>query len=138
MKTLTLTTDQKIKILKACEQASPHEACGLLLGEGDGQVTAVIASDNLSITPERNFEIDPALIIKYQKRTRCDGTRIMGHYHSHPEGKAVPSARDQQQNYDASLVWCIVAVKKGRAVDVKAYTANVSGEELLPLKITIL
>jgi len=137
MRTLSLKRDQQTEILDFCAQASPHEACGLLLGN-EGEVQRVVLSENISPTPTRHFEIDPALIIQYQKISRAGGVAIMGHFHSHPEGQALPSDTDRAHLYDKNMVWCIVSVAKGRAMEMKAYVPDASGHDFMPLKISIL
>jgi len=123
MTTLHLPTDLRDKIRRHVVESYPHEACGLLIGQG-GQVTTVIPSPNLSDSPEKNFEIDPALIIQHQKKGRAGNDDIIGHYHSHPDGKAQPSARDQAQNYDTSLIWLIVSVTAGGIQDMNAFASK--------------
>lgn len=138
IKTLCLPTDNKAQILAHCAESFPREACGLLIGH-EGRVTKVIASPNLSVTPEKAFEIDPALIIHHQKairnqkaprnqkvsrnqkKYRTGPDKIIGHYHSHPDGQAAPSIRDQQQNYDTALIWVIVSTTKMGAQDINAF-----------------
>ncbi len=123
MKQLFLPTDLAQKIRKFCEDSYPREACGILIGQG-GQVTKVIPSPNLSATPEKAFEIDPALIIHHQKECRKGPLKIIGHYHSHPNGQAEPSIQDKQQNYDASLIWVIVSVTKVGAQSMNAFATH--------------
>lgn len=128
MKTLCLSTDLQEKIRAHCVARYPHEACGLLLGQG-GKITHMVPSPNLSDQPTKNFDIDPALIIQHQKAGREGSEQIVGHYHSHPDGQAMPSARDQAQNYDRDLIWVIVQVTDGVAQDIKAFaTAPQSGQ----------
>ena len=120
MTKLILPSELEQQIRRHCEAAYPHEACGLLIGSGQ-KVTAVVASANLSDSPENSFEIDPALIIKYQKKARAGGGQLIGHYHSHPDGKAEPSDRDQQQTYDPDLIWLIVEVRGGQSGEIKGF-----------------
>ncbi|PCJ55418.1 MAG: hypothetical protein COA79_20660 [Planctomycetota bacterium] len=125
---LCLPTDLQAQILKDCVRRYPEEACGLLIGSSDGQVTDIVLSPNLSDEPERNFEIDPALIIAQQKHGRSgqtkNQTKILGHFHSHPDGSAQPSARDQAQNYDSDLIWLIVQVTDGVAQEIAAFATE--------------
>ncbi len=132
MTTLHLPTDLRDKIRRHAVESYPHEACGLLIGQG-GQVTAVIPSPNLSDSPEKNFEIDPALIIQHQKKGRAGDDGIIGHYHSHPDGKAQPSARDQAQNYDSDLIWLIVSVTEGGIQDMNVFASNDESGYLEPI-----
>ncbi|NOZ64944.1 MAG: M67 family metallopeptidase [Alphaproteobacteria bacterium] len=134
MKTLNLPTDLRDKILRHAVDSYPHEACGLLIGQG-GQVRDVIPSPNLSDSPEKNFEIDPALIIHHQRKARAGSDSIIGHYHSHPDGAAQPSVRDQAQNYDSDLIWLIVRVTADSPQDMNAFASNVEGGSLAPIPL---
>ncbi len=134
MTTLNLPTDLRDKILRYVGDSYPHEACGLLIGQG-GQVTAVIPSPNLSDSPEKNFEIDPALIIQHQKKGRAGDDGIIGHYHSHPDGEAQPSVRDQAQNYDGDLIWLIVCVTADGPQNMNAFASKDEGGSLAPIPL---
>jgi len=120
---LYLSTDQENFIRMQSAAHYPQEACGLLIGQG-GQVTKIIPSPNLSATPEKTFEIDPALIIYHQKDCRTGPDKIIGHYHSHPDGQAAPSLHDKQQNYDADLIWVIVSVTEEGAQEMNAFATH--------------
>ncbi len=120
---LCLSIEQENFIRAECAAHYPREACGILIGQ-EGCVTEIIPSPNLSDTPEKAFEIDPSLIIDLQKKYRGRPDRILGHYHSHPDGQAAPSHHDQAQNYDRDLIWVIVAVTEKGAGDMKAYATK--------------
>lgn len=124
MKSLRLPTDLRDKIRRHCADDYPREACGLLIGIGDYVVTKTVPSTNLSDYPEKNFEIDPALIIEYQKKLRDRNERILGHYHSHPDGRAAPSIHDQAQNHDSSLIWMIIQVTDGGCRDMGVFATE--------------
>ena len=84
----------------AAEAAYPAEACGLIIGRGKGQlvrVTAVVPAPNLLAASGDRFELDPAVRIRVERDLREAGgkDRIIGHYHSHPDGSADPSAADR-------------------------------------------
>ncbi len=80
--------------IRAEAAASPGvEVCGLLLGEGT-RVVEVQACRNVADDPATSFEIDPAQLIAAHRASRGGGPGVIGHYHSHPNGKAEPSARD--------------------------------------------
>ncbi len=137
MKRLHLPTDLERDIRTQCEAAIPQEACGLLMGRHDGggvyHITKIIPSPNLSNRPERAFDIDPALIIRHQKQYRAGGDKIIGHYHSHPDGQATPSPRDREQNYDADLIWLIIQVADGIARDMAAFATEAESGRLIPI-----
>ncbi len=137
MKTLHLPTDLEREIRAHCEDSSPQEACGLLLGhsgeDGAYHITKIIPSPNLSNRPERAFDIDPALIIHHQKQYRAGGDKIIGHYHSHPDGQAQPSRHDREQNYDADLIWLIIQVTDSMARDMAAFATDPESGQLTPI-----
>lgn len=113
----------------------PYEACGLLMGGDDGAVTKIIASSNLADHPTKNFEINPALILQYQKESRLGHDRILGHYHSHPDGQANPSARDQDNNHDTDLIWVIIQVTGGVALGMNAFATDPKSGQLTAIPL---
>ena len=132
-KDLKLIADQ-------AEAAYPGESCGLLLGferaDGDIEVTRVAPSENKA-SPARNdrFEIDPELRLRLMRELRDAAPpgmpgaarRIIGHYHSHPDGSARPSASDLAMAWEPDLVWLITAVVGGQAVQCTAHLLSESG-----------
>jgi proteasome lid subunit RPN8/RPN11 len=87
--------------------ASPaHEVCGLLLGEGD-RIDRIVPTANVAADPTRWFEIDPVALFAALRAERAGGPRVIGHYHSHPNGSAQPSPRDAAAAEPGKL-WLIV------------------------------
>jgi desampylase len=87
--------------------AMPHaEVCGLLFGR-KGEVTAILSCHNVAEDPTDSFEIDPAALFAAHKAERAGGPRLIGCYHSHPNGTERPSARDAETAADG--LWVIVA-----------------------------
>jgi len=117
----------------------PREACGLLIGlrggGGDGQVTRVIPSPNMAEHPDNSFEISPELILRCHKQLRGGNETILGHYHSHPDGLAQPSARDRRQNHDPGMVWVIARVAHGQVGGLKAFCAEKAGADFVETPI---
>ena len=88
--------------------ASPdREICGLLLGDS-GKISEVRPARNIANNPARTFEVDPRMLFAAMKAERAGGPKIVGHYHSHPNGSAEPSERDGESAEPGSL-WMIVA-----------------------------
>lgn len=137
MKNLCLPSDLRDKIRQHCTNSYPLEACGLLIGREGCMVTDVVPSLNLAEQPQKNFEIDPTLIIRYQKKTRGRVEKILGHYHSHPDGRAKPSIHDQGRNYDSELLWMIVQVTGGLCRDMKAFGVEKESGRLGTIPLTI-
>jgi len=102
-------------IAAAAEAAFPGEGCGLLVGQGGDpvQVTRVVPAINLC-AGERNdrFELDPAARFAVQRTLRGTAERMVGHWHSHPNGRAFPSAEDLARAAEPDLIWLIVPVQR--------------------------
>ncbi|MCH2486578.1 MAG: M67 family metallopeptidase, partial [Erythrobacter sp.] len=88
---LTVTRQAIAHMLAEAERAHPHEACGLLLGQGE-RITAIRPAANVHPEPARFFEIDPQALIDAHRAARDGDLQVLGYYHSHPNGLAEPSA----------------------------------------------
>ncbi|MDA5193006.1 M67 family metallopeptidase [Govanella unica] len=129
--TLSLSLSDRQQIAEAAQAAFPQECCGLLIGT-DGRVNRVVAARNLRAEPDR-FELDPALHLKIQRELRGTAERVIGHYHSHPNGHALPSQVDLAEAYDPGLVW-VIAATDGQAVEIAAFEFD--GTEFKALALT--
>ncbi|MBS3928161.1 MAG: M67 family metallopeptidase [Sphingomonadales bacterium] len=105
---LEVTSGATATLLKEATQAHPRECCGLLLGE-HGVVREARPCANVHPQPERHFEIDPAALIAAHRAARSGALQVLGYYHSHPNGRAEPSAEDRAQASGDGRVWAIVA-----------------------------
>lgn len=96
------------QLIEEGRNAHPKECCGILLGKG-GRIEQALPTANVHPDPARHFEIDPAALIAAHKAARAGGAQIVGYYHSHPRGKAEPSATDRAQAAGDGRIWAIVA-----------------------------
>ena len=90
--------------------AFPRECCGLIEGVRTGDAIhamAVHATHNLSVHADC-FEIDPAAHLRLRRIAREAGRAVVGCYHSHPNGRPMPSVRDVPGESD--FVWLIAAL----------------------------
>jgi proteasome lid subunit RPN8/RPN11 len=126
------------------EQAYPFEACGLLVGhvtpKGDIEIVRVVPSPNVAAEQDARkdrFEIDPKL--RFDVMRACEGKAddIVGHYHSHPDHPAEPSAIDLSMAYDKEYVWVIAAVAKGQVTHVTAHRLNAEGDGFVEIALKI-
>ena len=128
---IALSLAQLKAIADAGEAAYPAEACGLLVGAkrpGDHwRVGRVAPARNVATDPRRRFEVDPGLRIGLERELRGTDRRVIGHYHSHPDGPARPSATDLAMVHEPDLVWLIAAVVDGQASQTLAYVARLDG-----------
>jgi proteasome lid subunit RPN8/RPN11 len=120
--------------------AYPHECCGLLVGEGAGDVlvTDVVAATNTAGNPSRRFTIDPQAHFDLLRTARGNGRRVVGHYHSHPDGGATPSPHDLAMAHDSEAIWVVMTTSAGTASVPRAFR-HLSGENgFIELPIVIL
>jgi len=121
-------------ITGAAETAYPQECCGLLVGrdaprgkraggsEGRLEVTAVRPSPNVTDgDPRKSFLVDARVHFELMRELGDGPERIIGHYHSHPDETARPSAHDRESVFYPDHVWVIIAVDDGRAGEVAAF-----------------
>ena len=95
------------QILADAAAAPDREVCGLLLGDAEA-ITDVRPAANVADDPARAFEVDPRVLFAALRAAREGGAKVIGHYHSHPNGSAAPSARDAEAA-EPGWLWMIVA-----------------------------
>jgi proteasome lid subunit RPN8/RPN11 len=123
MRALHLPDELAAEILQAAARTYPNEACGLIEGTdgADGwHALAVHESLNLAKDPTRHFLIDPELQFALLKKLRGGERRIIGCFHSHPDGSAKPSATDRAEAYESGFIYVIAAGGDG-VFSLKAY-----------------
>lgn len=117
------------EIERAAETAAPEECCGLLVGR-DFQGKAIrvsrrVASRNLAAERKLAFEIEPQVWLDLKRALSRGDERIVGLYHSHPEGPAAPSARDRDAAWELdpgqAMAWLIVSARYGGAAESRAH-----------------
>jgi desampylase len=105
-------------IVAAAAAAHPDEACGLLFGT-PGRIETATQARNVAADPARAFEIDPQALFDAQRAARSGGPAVVGSWHSHPNGRATPSARDAA-GAEPGALWLIVAAGAVRAFEMTA------------------
>lgn len=133
-------TQQLQQLCSYAEKTYPEECCGLLLGT-NSQITKKIVKiwqtenswqaedwqewDRLgSETNKQNrFSIAPQDILAARKWARQSQLDIIGVYHSHCDGEAIPS------EFDRAIAWpfysyIIIGVQAGVATDVRCWTLD--------------
>lgn len=113
-------------VAAAAKRAYPEECCGLLIGRrtnaGALRVTTVAESVNVASGDRaRRFEIDPALRLSLMRRLRGSADSIIGHYHSHPDGGAVPSEYDASMVFEPELIWLIAGLAAGSLTEMACW-----------------
>jgi proteasome lid subunit RPN8/RPN11 len=136
MPTLQLNTDLRKKILSAAKESCPSECCGLLEGietEDGWGVLAVHPARNLADNPARHFLIDPQTHFEVLRSLRGTERRIIGCFHSHPNGLAAPSAKDREEAIESGFIWIVAAGDGQEDFTLKAYLFT--GAEFAPVPL---
>lgn len=108
----------------------PRECCGLIEGIHDGDAAQAIAlhpARNIAIRADR-FEIDPEDHFAALKAARANGRALIGCYHSHPNGQALPSATDKAGAGEEDFVWLIAGLSGEQSpVALAAFVYSAAG-----------
>jgi len=105
---LEVTSGTIATLGEEAQHAAPHECCGLLLGRA-GRIEQALRCANVHAQPASHFEIDPAVLIAAHKAARAGGPMVLGYYHSHPNGRAQPSATDRADAARDGRIHAIIA-----------------------------
>jgi proteasome lid subunit RPN8/RPN11 len=126
------------------EETYPHECCGVLLGQMDGEersVNSVVRCGNTRTdSPQNRYHIDPRELIRIQRQGRGSGQDIVGFYHSHPDHPARWSTTDLAEAHWFGCSYVITSVEKGKAAVTNSFELTGSDEgdkKLLDEKIEV-
>jgi proteasome lid subunit RPN8/RPN11 len=101
------------------EETYPHECCGVLLGEMDGDtrtVTSIARCGNTRTdSPQNRYHIDPKELVRIQRQARERDEDIVGFYHSHPDHPAQWSKTDLEEAHWIGCSYVITRVAAGKA-----------------------
>lgn len=118
---LQISSGDRQFLLEAAAASPQAEVCGLLLGTL-GRVERLVPARNVAADPQRSFEIDPATLLATHRAARGQGRQVIGHWHSHPNGRTGPSARDAARATENGQIWLIIA-----GGDVTAWVPHATG-----------
>lgn len=93
-----------IEQIRADAVRSDTEICGALVGHHD-EILAAVSLPNASEAAHRRFFIRAADVLRIELDAERAGHMLMGFYHSHPHGDAVPSSADLQQALPGYVYW---------------------------------
>ncbi|HET9767073.1 MAG TPA: M67 family metallopeptidase [Thermoanaerobaculia bacterium] len=119
---LVLTAGDLAAIRQHALAAYPEECCGLLLGEAAWRkdVTKVLPVENHYAAPRRGFELAAGAVACALAQERRGGQAVVGVYHSHPDGAALPSRRDEREAWPG-WSYLIVPVTDGGCGEPRAF-----------------
>jgi proteasome lid subunit RPN8/RPN11 len=114
------------------EETYPHECCGVLVGEidGDGKKTVqatIRCLNTRTDSPENRYHIDPRDLLRIQREAAAQGRDIVGFYHSHPDHPPRWSSTDLAEAHWSGCSYLITGVESGRAVETRSF--HLTGNE---------
>ncbi|WP_119420197.1 M67 family metallopeptidase [Desertibaculum subflavum] len=131
---LALGPDDRARLDAWAGQAYPEEACALLVGTGDPpSITRLIPCANIAADRRRRFEVDPAARIRLEVALRGTAERIIGVWHSHPNGSSEPSAADAAMIHEPDLLWLVTGIAPPAEPVTRAFRPHGAGFEELEL-----
>jgi proteasome lid subunit RPN8/RPN11 len=114
------------------EETYPHECCGVLLGEMNGdarRVTSIARCGNTRTdSPQNRYHIDPRELVRVQREGGERGEEIVGFYHSHPDHPARWSPTDLEEAHWFGCSYVITSVEKGKAAVTNSFELTGSDE----------
>ncbi len=103
---LSLAEDIRAAILAHALVCLPDECCGLIASDARGIVSFAYPLTNAERRPDR-YTIDPDEHYGALMHAETSGWEISGVFHSHPNGRAVPSAIDIERALDPEWAYII-------------------------------
>lgn len=127
---LRLPAAVRAALIEHARREAPNECCGLLIGRGMS-VTDCHAARN-KVSSRNRFQINPADHFVAIRKARAAGLEVVGAYHSHPNGSAVPSPSDLAEASDGAPVMVIVSLLPP-APSVRAFLLEKTGSKEIRL-----
>jgi proteasome lid subunit RPN8/RPN11 len=116
---LKISPKNYAEIRRHGEETYPHECCGVLLGQLDGDVRTVTSTARCGNTrtdsPQNRYHIDPKELVRIQREGRARNEDIIGFYHSHPDHPAQWSQTDLAEAHWIGCSYVITKVAQGKA-----------------------
>lgn len=112
---ITITADQRDKLIRLACDCKPNEACAILYGrQADSLCVDHIHNvDNVDSSPVSFALSDADLLEAYRLAEQMD-LDIIGIFHSHPDSDAYPSGKDQSFMAINPVVWTIYSVSSDK------------------------
>lgn len=102
----------------------PKECCGLIWADKNNlsQIREVELAHNIAVDPYKFFEIDSKALFAAARKNRTGNKKLIGYFHSHPNGLKQPSEHDAAAA-DDQMIWLIIAGEEVSAWQCSGYGA---------------
>ncbi len=116
-----MTPEIYAAMLAYVQTLAPEEACGLLGGEAEGRVRALYRVENIRHSAVE-YEMNPEEQIRAMMEVEARGWELLGIFHSHPNGPAIPSETDVRRAYYPDSLYIICAPDERGAWHARAFS----------------
>ena len=128
-----LTPEQAQTLITHARAESPHEACGLLVGQGE-RIIEIIPIPNIAADPRHAYRMDDRRLVETLSHLPARYLDLLGFYHSHPQSDPIPSPTDIKQATYPDTPYLIVGLK-GSEARLAAWTMRLGQVNEVPLHI---
>jgi len=131
-RSVTIPPEAEAVMRAHAEATYPHEACGALVGLGDGETEAWVvtraepAPNEFEGGHHNRYLVAPAFQVQVERSALAAGLDVIGFYHSHPDDLARPSEYDRSHAWKG-YAYRVYSVRSGRAVDANTFTLDAPG-----------
>lgn len=106
-----------------------------MLAGRNGVITHAFPAANAAKNPATEYEVDPQELLKLTREIRTAKLELLGIYHSHPNGKNEPSARDIEQAYYPDIAYFIISPLPGAPEPLRAFSISVGRVSELAIQL---
>ena len=117
---IRLSPDVLQEISRHAAASYPHEACGALVGAREDVRLSLPLPNRDARAPEVGFLVDPNDYLRVESEAESLGLSLLGFWHSHPDGLALPSSADRAYAWEG-LLTVIVSVTHGAPEEISAW-----------------
>jgi proteasome lid subunit RPN8/RPN11 len=108
--TILISRSLENDLLSACRLRLPYETCGIIYGtESDKRITAegYRFIRNASSSQADTFSFHPEDWVSTYFQAQKNQRKIVGFFHTHPQGTVLPSRLDEQGSIPWGTYWII-------------------------------
>ena len=109
MQKIILSKIHKKILLDHSNKEEPNESCAILYGNKKGEestVKEIWLTENIDSSPTE-FTLSPEQTWEMNQKRKELNLEIIGIFHSHPKGEALPSSTDKKFMQNNPYVWII-------------------------------
>ena len=128
------------RLIRHATRQQPSECCGLLIGKSEGagtRVERIVEARNIAKGDHtRSYQIDWSTLLTAMAELRRQPERIVGFYHSHPDGSARPSRRDAESAWP-NQSYLILAMQGDGCSSVTSWTLSHADAPFMPQSVLV-